>query len=171
LLQTPITVESEPGRGTVFRVGLPRAEIHEAERAAPSRAHDARGGKVLIVDDEIEVAEAIALLLELEGYTVLVASSEREALERVAAEPPDAIVSDYHLRGGETGLGVVAAIRVRLRRDVPVVFLTGDTARSALSETRVERAVVLNKPVRADELLEALRSHIALEGSEDRSAA
>jgi CheY-like chemotaxis protein len=80
-------------------------------------------------------------------------------------------VSDYHLRGGETGLGVVAAVRSRLHRDVPAVFLTGDTARSALSDTRVARAVVLNKPVRADDLLEALRKHIALDKPAGRSVA
>lgn len=170
LLQTPITVESEPGRGTVFRVALARAEIRAPERAVPASASGASGGKILIVDDEVEVAEATALLLELEGYTVLVASSEREALDRVTAEAPDAIVSDYHLRGGETGLGVVAAVRKKLDQDVPVVFLTGDTARSTLSETRVERAVVLNKPVRADDLLEALRHHIGLEGNGQHAA-
>jgi PAS domain S-box-containing protein len=159
LLQTPVKVESEPGRGTKFRVALPRAEIRLPERAVAPHTPGPTGGKVLVIDDEVEVAEAIALLLELEGYTVLVASSEREAVKRAADEPPDAIVSDYHLRGGETGLGVVAAVRDKLRRQVPVVFLTGDTARSALSETRVEGAVVLSKPVRAEDLLEALRSH------------
>jgi PAS domain S-box-containing protein len=171
LLETPVTVESELGRGTVFRVALPRAELRPADRAATADLHSASGGVILIVDDEVEVAESIALLLELEGFTPFVASSEREALERVTADPPDAIVSDYHLRGGETGLGVVAAVRSRLHRDVPAVFLTGDTARSALSDTRVARAVVLNKPVRADDLLEALRKHIALDKPAGRSVA
>ncbi|HEX5046312.1 MAG TPA: ATP-binding protein [Gammaproteobacteria bacterium] len=170
LLQCAVTVESEPGRGTTFRVALPRAEIRVPEHVKAAGIAGACGGKVLVVDDEVEVAEATALLLELEGYAVSVASSQREALERVAAEPPDAIVSDYHLRGGETGLGVIIAVRHRLQRDVPVVFLTGDTARSALSETRVDRAVVLNKPVRADDLLDALRNHIAAQDASRRTA-
>ena len=167
LLQTEVTVESELGRGTVFRVPLPRAELRAAERAAPASASVAAGGVILVVDDETEVAESIALLLELEGFAVSVASSEREALERVAADRPDAIVSDYHLRGGETGLRVVTAVRAALQRAVPVVFLTGDTARTALSEAGMDRAVVLSKPLRADDLLDALRRQITL----DRNAA
>jgi PAS domain S-box-containing protein len=171
LLEIPVKIESELGRGTVFHVELPAAELRPAARPAAADLPGASGGVILIVDDEVEVAESIALLLELEGFTAIVASSEREALERVTAAPPDAIVSDYHLRGGETGLGVVSAVRSRLLRVVPVVFLTGDTARSALSETPVEHAAVLNKPVRAEELLEAVRNRIALDRGAGRSVA
>ncbi|HET8696966.1 MAG TPA: ATP-binding protein, partial [Gammaproteobacteria bacterium] len=107
LLETPVTVESEVGRGTVFRITLARAELRAAAVPGGGTGTAAlTGGVVLVVDDEVEVAESIALLLELEGFTVSIASSEREALERAAADPPNAIVSDYHLRGGETGLGV-----------------------------------------------------------------
>ena len=66
-------------------------------------------------------------------------------------------MSDYHLRGGETGTGVVAAVRDKLGWIVPAIFVTGDTARSAITNARVEKAMLLNKPVRADDLLDAVR--------------
>lgn len=101
------------------------------------------------------------MLLTIEGFEVSVASSEKEALDCVRVFSPDVIVSDYHLRGGETGAGVVAAVRAHLGIFVPVIFVTGDTARSALTSSRIENAVLLNKPVRADNLLGAVRDQIS----------
>jgi two-component system CheB/CheR fusion protein len=115
---------------------------------------------VLVIDDEPAVAEATSLLLELEGFDVVVASSAREALERVRVRAPDVIVSDFQLRGGETGVGVVTAVRDRTRSLVPVIFVTGDTARSAIAGSRIANASLLSKPVRADDLVEAVRTRI-----------
>ena len=123
---------------------------------------------MLIVDDERPVAEATSLLLEIEGFEVSVASSEQEALDCVRVFSPDVIVSDYHLRGGETGTGVVAAVRDKLGWVVPTIFVTGDTARSAITNARVENAMLLNKPVRADDLLDAVRDRIAVVRREAR---
>ena len=89
------------------------------------------------------------------------ASSEKEALSCLRVFSPEVVVSDYHLRGNETGAGVVAAVRAQLGALVPVIFVTGDTARSAITNLRIENALVLNKPVRAEDLLGALRDQIS----------
>ena len=161
LLRCTITVDSSPGKGTVFRVTVPAAEMPAAARESSEKPAVATGGLVLVVDDEHAVAEATSLLLEVEGFTVRIASCEREALEHVNDAVPDLIVSDYHLRGGETGMGVVRAVRSRLGEPIPVVFVTGDTARSALEKTKIENARVLSKPMRADELLAIVQEQIA----------
>jgi PAS domain S-box-containing protein len=162
LLDCKIDVESALGKGTVFRATIRRAElVPEAETHTSADAR-ALGGRVLIVDDERAVAEATSLLLELEGFEVSIASSEQEALERVRTRVPDVIVSDYHLRGGETGVRVVDAVRHRLRRAVPVIFVTGDTAKPAIADSQMENARLMNKPVRADDLVEAVRSGIGM---------
>ena len=160
LLGCEVEVESVMGKGTTFRVTIPHAEIAHAVAEDSAGTGTARGGRVLIVDDERPVAEATSLLLEIEGFEVSVASSEQEALDCVQAFSPDVIVSDYHLRGGETGTGVVAAVRHKLGWIVPTIFVTGDTARSAVTNARVERAMLLNKPVRADDLLDAVRDQV-----------
>jgi PAS domain S-box-containing protein len=162
LLGCEVEVESVMGKGTTFRVTLPRAEIAQPAAADSASADAERGGRVLIVDDERPVAEATSLLLEIEGFEVSVASSEQEALACVRMFSPDVIVSDYHLRGGETGTGVVAAVRAELGWIVPAIFVTGDTARSALTNARLEKAVLLSKPVRADDLLDAVRDRVAV---------
>ncbi|RPI59781.1 MAG: hybrid sensor histidine kinase/response regulator, partial [Lysobacterales bacterium] len=162
LLGCGVHVESVVGKGTTFRVTIPRAELDQFVVAAdPAGERAARGGRVLIVDDERSVAEATSLLLEIEGFEASVASSEEEALGCLRVFSPEVIVSDYHLRGGETGAGVVAAVRAHLGTFVPVIFMTGDTARSAIANSRIENALVLNKPVRAEDLLGALRDRIS----------
>jgi PAS domain S-box-containing protein len=160
LLGCGVEVESVIGKGTTFRVTIPRAEIAHSAAEHSAGAGAARGGRVLVVDDERPVAEATSLLLEIEGFEVSVASSEHEALECLRAFSPDVIVSDYHLRGGETGMGVVAAVRDKLAWTVPAIFVTGDTARSAVANARLEKALLLNKPVRADDLLDAVRNQV-----------
>jgi len=161
LLHVGIGIESVLGRGTKFRVTVDRAEAAHDADVEDVAAQAAQSGRVLIVDDERAVAEATSLLLELEGYDVSIASSENEALERASSQSPDLIVSDYQLRGGETGVRVVKAVRDRVRDVVPVIFVTGDTAKAAIMDAKIANATLLNKPVRADDLVAAVRERIA----------
>jgi PAS domain S-box-containing protein len=160
LLGHRIDVESMVGRGTAFTVTLPRVAVTvtladaQSERATPAK------GTILVVDDEVSVAQATSLLLELEGFDVRVANGKEEALQHVASQAPDVIVSDYHLRGLETGADVVAAVRVRLRRNVPAIFVTGDTSKIRNADTKLGNATLLSKPTRVDELLDAIQQHI-----------
>jgi CheY-like chemotaxis protein len=115
---------------------------------------------ILIVDDEAAVAHATSLFLELEGFDVRVANGKDEALELLASVTPDVVVSDYHLRGVETGADVVAAVRVRLRSNVPAIFVTGDTSKIAGADAKLGNAVLLSKPTNVDDLLGAIQRYI-----------
>jgi PAS domain S-box-containing protein len=161
LLRCEIGMESVLGAGSTFRVTVERAELVPGAALDDEPNRTKGSGRILIVDDERAVAEATCMLLELEGYDVSVASSENEALERALARSPDLILSDYQLRGGETGVRVVTSVRDRLRDVVPVIFVTGDTAKAAITESRIANATLLNKPVRADDLVAAVRESIA----------
>jgi len=161
LLRCDIKLDSAFGRGTTFLVEVDRSALKAGAVERINHTESTNTGRVLIVDDERAVADATCLLLELEGYEVSVASSEREALKRVSAQLPDLIVSDFHLRGGETGVGVVTSVRNRIGDTIPVIFVTGDTAKAALADSKIDNAVLLNKPVRADDLIAAVREGIA----------
>ena len=166
LLDHGIDVESVVGQGTSFTVTLPRVALATtvAEGGADTAAVCARG-TILVVDDEAAVAHATSLLLELEGFDVRVANSKDEALAHAASVIPDVIVSDYHLRGLETGADVVAAVRVRVRNNVPAIFVTGDTSKIANAETKLGNTTLLSKPTKVDELLGAIQRHIAGNGA------
>ena len=162
-------VESVVGEGTAFTVTLPRIALAATlgQAAAGPAAKHAKG-MILVVDDENAVAHATSLLLELEGFDVRVANGKEEALAHALSAVPDVIISDYHLRGLETGADVVAAVRVQLRSSVPAIFVTGDTSKIADVDAKLGNAVLLSKPTKVDELLGAIQRHIAANGARAR---
>ncbi len=169
LLGHKLNVESAVGHGTAFTVTLPRVIIAAATTRGDDRDPAPRArGTILVVDDEASVAHATSLLLELEGFDVHVASGKEQALEHVASAAPDVIISDYHLRGVETGADVVAAVRVRLRSNVPAIFVTGDTSKIANADAKLGNAILLSKPTQVDELLDAIQRHIATGNADAR---
>lgn len=162
LLGHRIGVDSVEGRGTSFTVTLPRAArvaaAPQTQRGGDAAPHGR--GTILIVDDEAAVAHATSLFLELEGFRVHVANGKEEALAALTAATPDVVISDFHLRGHETGIDVVAALRSRLRSDVPAIFVTGDTSRVIAAGVDLANAVVLSKPTNVDDLLGAIQRHL-----------
>jgi two-component system CheB/CheR fusion protein len=159
LLNHKIGIESVVDEGTAFTVTLPRAALATAAAWSAAATSDIKG-RILIVDDEVAVAHATSLLLELEGFEVSVANGKSEALERVGRARPDLIVSDYHLRGTETGADVVAAVRARVGAQVPAIFVTGDTSKVARAGADLGNTTLLSKPTQVDELLSAVQRHL-----------
>jgi len=167
LLSHDIGVESVVGQGTAFTVTLPRVALAAtaAQRVGAGAIASPTRGTILLVDDETAVAHATSLFLELEGFEVHVANGKHEALEHLGSVSPDVIVSDYHLRGLETGADVVAAVRMRLRSNVPAIFVTGDTSKIADADTKLANALLLSKPTNVDDLLAAIQRSIARGGT------
>ncbi len=142
-----IDVESAPGHGTTFRVRLPAVAQPALERPLDA----IRGRRVLIVDDEPDVARLIADQLAPLDVTVSVAASGEDALARLRAERFDAVTLDVAM----PGLDGFAVLR-RLREDpdlraLPVVFVS-------VSHTQRELAGewVVGKPIDPDELRSVL---------------
>ena len=103
--------------------------------------------RVLIVDDNPAVGEALSLLLSLRDIRTRVATGPDEALARIAHEPPDLVIQDMNFSadttGGDDGAALFRAIR-RRQPDLPVILLT--------AWTRLESAVELVKAGAADYL-------------------
>jgi len=121
-----ITVESEPGQGTTFTIQLPAdAAAAEVERAPvpPALALQPRAGRILAVDDERELATMLERMLERDGHQVQVCTSGAEALELLAREPFDLLLTDVsmpNMDGWE-----VARQAKRLHPGLPVGLVTG----------------------------------------------
>lgn len=115
--------------------------MHESERAQDKL--------VMVIDDERTVLQALNLLLEMWGYRVVIAESEGEAVERLAAldERPHAILADYRLREGRTGVQAIERIRALVGAGVPGVIITGDTSIDGLRDARANGLTILQKPV------------------------
>jgi two-component system cell cycle sensor histidine kinase/response regulator CckA len=92
-----IWLYSEPGKGTTFKVYLPRTDAPVTGRATPppeafGRARRAPGSReaILLVEDDVQVRAAVARILETHGYRVLVAANAGDALT-ICKEHPGAI--------------------------------------------------------------------------------
>ena len=125
-----ITVDSEVGRGTSFRIYLPRyrAEEHPAPAPEPERAspRDVTGqDTILLVEDEEAVRSFAARALRLRGYNVLEAAGGEEALEIVRNHKPTIhlLITDVVMPNMD-GPTLVRAVR-RLRPDMQIVFMSG----------------------------------------------
>ncbi len=155
-----VRIDSRVGEGTSIKVYLPRAEIlpHHAVEAGATGAEAEPGQlRVLLVDDDADVRDVTACLLEDLGYHVTPAASGAAALEllRSGAEF-DLHLFDFAMPGMN---GVELAQQVEARRPgVPTVFITGYADTKALDDIG-GRPVVL-KPFRPDKLAATLRTAI-----------
>lgn len=78
---------------------------------------------VLLIDDEANIRELLAIALKGKGYRVTAAASADEAQTTVKKDPPDLIISDLQLED-EDGLAIIAQLKTTLP-NVPVILLTG----------------------------------------------
>jgi two-component system NtrC family sensor kinase len=143
-----IEVESEPGRGTLFRVTLPVAAGGAAalEGTVPAPVA-AAAGRVLVVDDEREIAELVAETLEQDGYEVEAVTGGRAALARLARGGIDLVVSDLRMPDVD-GTALIEALREREGRAVPLILVTGDALGAGMNEVvRAAGMPVLEKPL------------------------
>lgn len=112
--------------------------------------------KILIVDDEPQVAEVLARSLAREGHTAEVAHSGEEALRRLGVAEPDALFLDVSMPG-MNGLDVLAEVK-RRRPSLPVVVITGHATPDEMDEVRRLGAVdVIAKPAPLTHYQQALR--------------
>jgi PAS domain S-box-containing protein len=164
-----VGVESAPGAGSRFKVTLPRvtAPIVIARPPEPLASmvrelHDAdsRGRRVLIVDDNEDAAELLALLLRDQGYETMVAYDGPAALEAVHGFLPEVVILDI-------GLPVMDGYEVaRQMRAMPesaharIVALTGYGQASDFERSRAAGADAhLVKPVDVQELRAVIDAH------------
>jgi PAS domain S-box-containing protein len=158
LLGLNLAVVSEPGRGSTFSFALPagKTEKAETEKKPVQQAGRAkvRRARVLLVEDDPAVRNATRLLLSVEGYLVTAVSSLAEAQRAVSESGRiDLLITDYHLRDGETGLTVIAALRGMLGQELKALLITGDTSSVVRKISQDSNLRVISKPVNADEML------------------
>jgi signal transduction histidine kinase len=163
LLGHSLEVHSKPGQGSTFRVVVPAGSPHDP--AQPSLEAETRPPRtdvhvtLLLIDDERAIREATRELLVPLQVEVLIAATIAEAVELAqrATHPIDVILSDWRLRGSETGVDAVRAVRKICGEATPAVLVTGDTTTEVLTLAHENGLVVLHKPLQPRELLRLIR--------------
>jgi CheY-like chemotaxis protein/two-component sensor histidine kinase len=148
-----IEVSSRPGEGTTFTIRIPSAT--GALGLTPS-LEALRGRRILVVDDEPEIAQLIADQLAPFEVECTIAAGGREALEQLQGETFDAVTLDVKMPG-MSGLDVLRQIRRDpVNHDLPVVFVS-----VASDHQDLAREWIVSKPIDADELREVLGAAVA----------
>src|SRR5882757_2385363 len=145
-----VTVASELGKGTAFTICLPRSErpINSAEVEVSAIG----SGTVLLVEDNPDVANASAGLLEQLGYSVRWVSDADTALREVERDGIDLVFSDIVMPGKMDGLSLARAIKQK-RPALPILLATGYS--EAAQNARADFPI-LRKPYQLHELSRAL---------------
>ena len=178
-----IDVESEVGRGTTFRITLPKVAadvlaLQEAkvasEQPAPIQMPPrTRRLRILVVDDEAPLREIIGEMLQNEGHEVRLAESGPQALELFDAESFDAVFTDIGMPG-MSGWELARSIRAR-NMHIPMAVITGwGNAVAANEQSEAGVNWVVTKPftaARISELTHDVARHLSQPTVEAETAA
>ena len=161
LMNAPLAMRSEVGRGTVFSLELPLGAASRtlALRSVPGKAPAGLtldGQRIVIVEDEAAVREGLEVLLEGWGATVVsmpsVGAARTWAETAPAEQAPTLVIADYRLEQGETGVNAIIALRRRFGSALPAIVVTGSSMTGHDKEAVEQDFHLLIKPVLPNKL-------------------
>jgi DNA-binding NtrC family response regulator len=121
------------------------------------RLHSAR---VLVVDDDEQICELISDALDRTEIRTVCVGADRAAYAAIPTLPSfNAIIVDVNLGEGTTGFDVARFAR-QVIPEIAVIYISGDSGASALTEHGVPDSDFLEKPFRIDELIERLSDRL-----------
>ena len=113
-------IESAVGLGTTFHIALPLHSDTPSETMSPVQGN---GQAILLIDDEPDVRIAVAMQLEMLGYSVTQASNTAEAIHALSLREYLLLITDIRLKG-ESGIDLVRSLRQQ-KYMLPVLYMTG----------------------------------------------
>jgi two-component system NtrC family sensor kinase len=150
-----ITVKGRPGQGSTFTLFLPRALQTPVAPGSPAQAQMGNNkGRILLVEDNLPVAEVTAAMLSDAGYEVTRSASASAALNLLKARRDfDVILSDIVMEEGISGLDLARHVR-KTWPELPLVLMTGYS--EALKRANLSGVPYVFKPFTQQEILAAL---------------
>jgi CheY-like chemotaxis protein len=122
--------------------------------------------RILIIDDDPDITEAMTVILESKGYEVLSAGDGSEGMERLKKSRPDLIILDVMMRTSQEGFELSRELKGSPKyKDIPILMLTAvkdktgiDFKPDAGDETWLPVEGFLDKPVKPDVLLDKVQA-------------
>lgn len=155
LLNHELVLESAVNCGTVFLLSVPEGSAGSIP-AQPDNAvfgWDLKNIHILVIDDEAGIRDAMQELLANWGCKPVCVDSIQGAIAVVSkGVQPNLIIADYRLRESQTGVDAIHTIKNVLRKKVPAILITGDTAPERLQEAAKSGFKLLHKPVNPGQL-------------------
>jgi signal transduction histidine kinase len=165
LMDLPIVMNSQVGRGTGFSLTLPAgSSVVEAvpEVIEASLSFDQR--RILIVDNEPDVLLALSSLLVGWGCDVLAAETYDQVVTEMSDGDwqPDLAIVDLRLRGEETGITLLDWLHKNVDAKLPSIIITGDTSVDRLQDIKSSGYSLLHKPVMPAKLRALMQHQLSL---------
>jgi two-component system cell cycle sensor histidine kinase/response regulator CckA len=156
-----IFVYSEPGKGTTFKIYLPRVATREAAEVVVLREHASNVGNevVMVVEDESSLRTLIERVLSAAGYTVICFGSADEAMVALqqGREGIDLLLTDVVLPGVMQG-NDLARVAQNSRPGLPVLYMSGYTRDAIVHAGRLDEGInFLEKPFTPEALARMVR--------------
>ena len=163
LLNAKLSMQSIPGKGSVFSIELPRCsskQIIQPDIGSIETYPKLAEKTIVIIEDEEEIRNALKLLLTGWGCKVLELTSIKDVKQKLPLScKPDMILADYRLQNYETGVDVIHAIYDYYQdSNIPAIIITGDTAPDRIKEAKESGFQLLHKPVSGGKLRALLNS-------------
>ncbi len=155
-----MTVYSEEGEGTTFKLYLPRSTETEAAKKKPmtDEVPVAQGETVLVVEDDTDLRTLAVALLSNLGYQIIEAATGLSALEQLGSTTRvNLLLTDIVLPGGMNGRELAAEVG-RRAPEIKVLYMSGYTENAIVHHGRLDAdAELLQKPFRRADLARAVR--------------
>ena len=176
LLDHPIEVQSTVAHGSCFSIRVPAGSTEQVREFKPntvtsSPAISNRTVNVVIIDDDIDVRESMEALFLNWGCKTYVCATPQSVVEKLRQDGaiPDAIIADYRLRDGRTGIGAIDLLKAQYGDNIPSLIITGDTASEPLQAIQNSGIPLINKPVSPAKLRTFLNRAYAVEAPDTSS--
>ncbi len=162
-----IKLQSELGRGTVFSITMPAADIRAVDSRVRSRIdysieqYGFENRNVLVIENDEQVQQAMEVVLNRWSCNTS-AVKNLAGIANLLCDPsakPDIVLADYHLDRDECGLDAVGLIRQKWGNEIPAIVITADHAPETTRKVAAAQCELLHKPVRPAEL-RALVQHM-----------
>jgi len=156
LLNIPVELKSEPGKGAVFAIELPvtyEQSVDYVDAVSAEESLSLVNKTLMVIDDNTTILSAMRFIISDWGCNVLTAQSGDSAMQQLSntSSLPDALIVDYRL-AGESGIDLVEKLNTHLNSSIPAIIITGDTALDKIIEIQQSHCDVLHKPVSPEQL-------------------
>ena len=119
-----------------------------------------RNKRIYVADDDENVLDAVATILEDEGAEVIGGSDGKRIFTSVSLGDPDCIIMDLYMPNAD-GFVTIEAVKAFLPVNCPIIVLTGHATEENISRAKaLGAAACMAKPLKADELIDTIQRHM-----------
>src|SRR6266852_2657510 len=144
------------------------SEITAIPRRTATESKARSAGRILIIDDEAEIRESLETLLQLEGYTVVVAGTGREGLAQIGQRAFDVVLLDLALPD-KNGIDVLSEIRLLQAQQAVIMITAYGTVENAVRAMQSGATNFIQKPWDNEKLLADVRAAVARQRAEEEN--